>query len=48
MTPLAEDFQAIAAELKRIEAEKAKVLATPLPDDTVITAYGWLADYDPA
>jgi hypothetical protein len=50
MTPIAEDFANIAAELKRIEQEKARVLSVPLPEVQPRMGYqGYLAqDYDGA
>lgn len=53
MKPLAEDFESIAAGLKRIEDEKARVLAIPSPEAAPNASYapyhGWpVPDYDPA
>jgi len=51
--PAAEDFGDIAKRLKEIEAEKAKVLETPLPEvkpdfSSLLGAPIYQADYDPA
>ena len=48
-TPIADDFAAIAAALKRIEEDHAKV--PPAPEPQPEPTYGWLGgchDYDPA
>lgn len=53
MNRIADDYPRIAAELKRIEEEKAKVLSVPLPEvqpifDSWKPTAGYIADYDPA
>lgn len=51
-TKVADDYAAIAARLKEIEAEKMAVLTTPLPDVKPNYAWdpaaGYVADYDGA
>jgi hypothetical protein len=45
--PLINDFRRIAMELKRVEEEKAKMVAGKA-DEPEVKSYAWLSDYDPA